>query len=334
VHLSNIAELTELRVNGKTGPMGQLEVSCKNFELVKFSFHGEAVSGDVYIKINQLLMSNHQPAAYVFARQPDTSGWAAYDPQAEFTRLGFKAPKSGAQFGGFRITHVNSNYKMSPTYPSAFVVPASVSDGELRKISFFRARGRVPAVTYRHRNGAVVARCAQPLVGLRRKRCTSDEAYMTALRRECKGKLLFIDCRSQTSAYGNIALGGGFEVYVLCNRCSMSRLSLVIKNIVSPAWTTTRTPTSCSWGLRISIQCEILYANSSTWRRTRCAATSDPTGCRVLRCVGLAQLVTCFEATFAYFVLLDDRARGGLSTCAPSWCRVQCASRSLSKVPV
>ncbi|CAH0479121.1 unnamed protein product [Peronospora belbahrii] len=35
---------------------------------------------------------------------------------------------------------------------------------------------------------------------------------MVALRRECKGKLLFIDCRSQTSAYGNIALGGGFEV--------------------------------------------------------------------------------------------------------------------------
>ena len=35
---------------------------------------------------------------------------------------------------------------------------------------------------------------------------------------ECKGKLLFVDCRNQTSAYGNIALGGGFEVYgfVVC----------------------------------------------------------------------------------------------------------------------
>ncbi|ETI42361.1 hypothetical protein F443_12486 [Phytophthora nicotianae P1569] len=212
VHLHNIAELAEFRVNGKLGPMSQLEVSCKNFELIKFNFPGEAVSGDAYVKISQILMNKLQPAAYVFARQPDTSGWAAYDPQAEFTRLGFKAPKSGTQIGGFRIAHVNNNYKMSPSYPSAFVVPASVSDGELRKISFFRARGRVPAVTYRHKNDAVVARCAQPLVGLRRKRCTSDEAYMVALRRECKGKLLFIDCRSQTSAYGNIALGGGFEV--------------------------------------------------------------------------------------------------------------------------
>ncbi|KAF1787596.1 Myotubularin family [Phytophthora cactorum] len=122
----------------------QLEVSCKNFELIKFNFPGEAVSGDAYVKISQMLMGKLQPAAYVFARQPDTSGWAAYDPQAEFTRLGFKTPKSGAQIGGFRITHVNNNYKMSPTYPSSFVVPASVSDGELRKMSFFRARGRVP----------------------------------------------------------------------------------------------------------------------------------------------------------------------------------------------
>ncbi|KAL4093734.1 hypothetical protein PRIC1_011166 [Phytophthora ramorum] len=212
VHLHNIAELAEFRVNGKAGPMSQLEVSCKNFALVKFNFPGDAVSGDVYVQLNQLLLCKLHPAAFAFARQPDISGWAAYDPQAEFTRLGFKTPKTGAQIGGFRVTHVNSNYKISPTYPSAFVVPASMSDGELRKISFFRARGRVPAVTYRHKNDAVVARCAQPLVGLRRKRCTSDEAFMVALRRECKGKLLFIDCRSQTSAYGNIALGGGFEV--------------------------------------------------------------------------------------------------------------------------
>ncbi|OWZ17676.1 Myotubularin [Phytophthora megakarya] len=212
VHLSNIAELAEFRVNGKLGPMSQLEVSCKNFELVKFNFPGEAVSGDVYVKINQMLMDKLQPAAYVYTRLPNSSGWTAYDPQAEFTRLGFKTPKNGAQVGGFRITHVNSNYKMSPTYPSSFIVPASMTDGELKKISFFRARGRVPVVTYRYKNDAVVARCAQPLVGLRRKRCASDEAYMIALRRECKGPLLFIDCRSQTSAYGNIALGGGFEV--------------------------------------------------------------------------------------------------------------------------
>lgn len=270
VHLNNIAELAEFRVNGKLGPMSQLEVSCKNFELVKFNFPGEAVSGDVYVKINQMLMDKLQPAAYAFARQSDTCGWAAYDPQTEFTRLGFKTPKTGAQIGGFRITHVNNCYKMSPTYPSSFVVPASVSDGELRKISFFRARGRVPAVTYRHKNDAVVARCAQPLVGLRRKRCTSDEAYMVALRRECKGKLLFIDCRSQTSAYGNIALGGGFEVWVIavaalvvagCVAIFFSSKVVLLLGMID--WITTKIPTSCSWGLKTSTRCGIRSASSS-----------------------------------------------------------------------
>jgi hypothetical protein len=155
---------------------------------------------DIYVRVNQLLGLKRIHAAYAFPdpRQlPDTTGWSVYDPLAEFTRRGFKMPKAAGKLGGFRLTYVNSSYKVCPTYPSTFVVPSSVSDGELRKMSCFRARGRVPAVTYRHRNDAVIARCSQPLVGLRRKRCTSDEAYITALRRECKGKLMFVDCRSQ-----------------------------------------------------------------------------------------------------------------------------------------
>ena len=261
--LNNIAEVAEFQVNGQVGSKSALEISCKNFELVNFLFPGENVSGDVYVKLNQLLVNKLQPAAFVLNQKPEVSGWTIYDPQVEFTRLGLKIPKPGAQIGGFRITHVNSNYKMSPTYPSSFIIPASISDGELRKISFFRARGRVPAITYRHNNDAVIARCAQPLVGLRRKRCISDEAYMVALQRECKGKLIFIDCRSQASAYGNIALGGGFEVYVLAQFtdffCSCIDDASAFRVL---GWIITRTQASCFWVLRISTQCEILFGNS------------------------------------------------------------------------
>jgi hypothetical protein len=173
------------------------------------------IYSELYVRINQLLGAKQLQSAYVFPDTkmlPDICGWSTFDPLSEFQRLGFKIPRTDGQLTGFRITTINMNYKFSPTYPSTFIVPTCISDGELRKISHFRARGRVPAVTYRHRNDAVLVRCAQPLVGLRRKRCASDEAYMAALRRETKGKLLFVDCRSQTSAYGNIALGGGFEV--------------------------------------------------------------------------------------------------------------------------
>ncbi|TMW67659.1 hypothetical protein Poli38472_011279 [Pythium oligandrum] len=216
VHLNNIAELYEGRVTAKNGTsMSQLEISCKNFEIVKFNFPLDFTSGELFVRINKALAVKQQQVAYAcvnVSSLPDVEGWRVYDAQTEFQRLGFKSPKSTHLVTGFRVTTINSNYKMCPTYPGAFVVPAALSDGELRKMSHFRARGRIPAVTYRYRNDAVIARCAQPLVGLRRKRCAADEAYVAALRRESNGRLLFVDCRSQTSAYGNIALGGGFEV--------------------------------------------------------------------------------------------------------------------------
>lgn len=45
VHLDNIAELAEFRLTGKLGVMSQLEISCKTFEIFKFSFPGETISG-------------------------------------------------------------------------------------------------------------------------------------------------------------------------------------------------------------------------------------------------------------------------------------------------
>lgn len=45
VQLNNVAELAEFRVNGKMGLMSQLEISCKNFEIVKFNFPSDSTSG-------------------------------------------------------------------------------------------------------------------------------------------------------------------------------------------------------------------------------------------------------------------------------------------------
>ncbi|DAZ92430.1 TPA: hypothetical protein N0F65_000214, partial [Lagenidium giganteum] len=218
VQLCNVAEVSEFRATAKNGlPLSLLEVACKNFEIVKFNFPCEATSADLYVRIQQALISKQPPAAYAFKDGTYgcgiDQGWHVFDTAAEYARLNFKGdPNVASAMTGFRISHANINYKLSPTYPSHFIVPACISDPELRKISHFRARGRVPVVTYRHKNDAVMSRCSQPLVGLRRKRCAADEAFMAALRRESNGKLLFVDCRSQTSAYGNIALGGGFEV--------------------------------------------------------------------------------------------------------------------------
>ncbi|ETK82419.1 hypothetical protein L915_12188 [Phytophthora nicotianae] len=58
---------------------------------------------------------------------------------------------------------------------------------------------------------------------------------MVALRRECKGKLLFIDCRSQTSAHSNIVLSGGFEVLDYYKNTNIMCMGIEILNICKSA---------------------------------------------------------------------------------------------------
>ncbi|KAF3536072.1 hypothetical protein F2Q69_00018400 [Brassica cretica] len=67
----------------------------------------------------------------------------------------------------WRITDLNSNYNLCPTYPFALMVPKSISDEELTQASTFRAKSRLPVISWCHPGtGAVIARSSQPLVGL------------------------------------------------------------------------------------------------------------------------------------------------------------------------
>lgn len=127
----------------------------------------------------------------------------------------------------FRLSNINANYSLCPTYPRQFVVPHGVSDRALQAIGKFRSKGRVPAVTYRHaQNGATISRCSQPLVGLvKRDRCQEDEAYVKLLgdtkakshrggnsvKKGQKKGIIIVDCRSHTAALGNLAAGRGYE---------------------------------------------------------------------------------------------------------------------------
>ena len=50
---------------------------------------------------------------------------------------------------------------MCPSYPALLVVPAAVDDQLLRSCSRFRSKGRVPALTWLHPNGAALCRSSQ-----------------------------------------------------------------------------------------------------------------------------------------------------------------------------
>ena len=85
---------------------------------------------------------------------------------------GASARRKQADGQGWRLTEINADYSFCDSYPRQLVVPASIDDDVLQRVGKFRSRQRIPACVYVHsRTRAAIARCAQPLVGLRRTRC-------------------------------------------------------------------------------------------------------------------------------------------------------------------
>ncbi|KAG9406972.1 hypothetical protein AC1031_001606 [Aphanomyces cochlioides] len=217
-----------------------LEIACKNFEILQFHVRVNGASISLHSRLIERLESLHQAAPLAFAYETiETNDANAREiEEAESARMDLTrsstsvAARDPSNSGGFRISHINQTFRLSATYPALLVVPRHISDADLKTISHFRARGRIPAITYRHRdNDTLLARCAQPLVGLRRRRCAHDEFYVKTLQQHARGGLYIIDCRHQTSAYGNIALGAGFEIAEYYNNVPL--LFMNIENIHS-----------------------------------------------------------------------------------------------------
>lgn len=119
----------------------------------------------------------------------------------------------------WRISGINSKYTMCPTYPSSLIVPKYISDEEIQQACTFRARCRLPVISWCHpETGAVIARSSQPLVGLMmNSRSNADEKLVAALCTDAtavKGsrrKLYIADARPRKNALANGAMGGGSE---------------------------------------------------------------------------------------------------------------------------
>ncbi|MGH0136053.1 UNVERIFIED_CONTAM: hypothetical protein FKN15_030993 [Acipenser sinensis] len=133
--------------------------------------------------------------------------------QKEWISFGHKF-SSGLPNNKWRITFVNEQYELCDTYPTVLMVPFKATDEDLRKVSAFRSRNRIPVVSWIHPvNQAVIMRCSQPLVGMSGKRNKDDERYLDTIR-EANGqtaKLTIYDARPNVNAVANKATGGGYE---------------------------------------------------------------------------------------------------------------------------
>ncbi|XP_067295881.1 myotubularin-related protein 3 isoform X2 [Pseudorasbora parva] len=98
----------------------------------------------------------------------------------ELERMGFDTHSA------WRISNINSNYRVCASYPEQVIVPAVITDQELESVAAFRSWKRIPAVVYRHQSsGAVIGRCGQPEVSWWGWRNADDEHLVQAIAKAC-----------------------------------------------------------------------------------------------------------------------------------------------------
>lgn len=190
-----------------------LELYCKDMRNLRFAHKQENHSRRIIydkLMVYAFPATNSKPFfAFTYKERFDINGWDIYDPEKEFQRQ--NVPNECWQ-----ITRINEKYELCDTYPALFAVPASVSDEDLKKVSAFRSRERIPVLSWVHpKNSASITRASQPNAGLVGKtRNKDDEKYFQAiLDTNARGhKLIIMDARPKINALANQAKGGGYEM--------------------------------------------------------------------------------------------------------------------------
>lgn len=228
-----------------------IEIVCKDMRNLRLAYKQEEQHKlGIFENLNKhaFPLSNGQALfAFNYKENFSVNGWKVYDPVAEYKRQGL--PNES-----WKISRINSNYEFCDTYPAVIVVPTSVKDDDLSKVAAFRAKGRVPVLSWIHpESQATITRCSQPLVGPSDKRCKEDEKYLQTIMdaNAQSHKLIIFDARQNSVADTNKAKGGGYEsesaypnaelVFLEIHNIHVMRESLrKLKEIVYPSIDDTR----------------------------------------------------------------------------------------------
>ncbi|XP_042288108.1 myotubularin-related protein 2 [Thunnus maccoyii] len=162
---------------------------------------------EVLMKFAFPVSNGLQIFAFDYGQVFPENGWKVYDCVSEYKRQGI--PNES-----WRISKVNDHYELCDTYPSTMAVPVNIPDEELKRVAAFRAKGRIPVLSWIHpESQATVTRCSQPMVGVNGKRSKEDEKYLQAIMdaNAQSHKLFIFDARPSVNAAANKMKGGGYE---------------------------------------------------------------------------------------------------------------------------
>nr|CAD7266644.1 unnamed protein product [Timema shepardi] len=205
MHISTVEKLP-LTTTGSP-----LQIRCKTFLSVTFVIPREKDCHEIYIFLQKLSQPMNIKDLFCFRYTsgtediPQGAGWNFFDLQSEFQRMG--APNDQ-----WSLSLLNKDYELCDTYPRYLYVPSSASTTLLLGSSRFRSKGRLPVLTYLHKNKAAITRCSQPLSGFK-ARCVEDEKMLNCVlaTNPNKNYMFVVDTRPKINAMANRAAGKGYE---------------------------------------------------------------------------------------------------------------------------
>ncbi|XP_052443360.1 myotubularin-related protein 1 isoform X2 [Carassius gibelio] len=211
VNLGAISRLESIAVQSHGDNTQGLEIVCKDLRNPRFAYKKEGQSNsEVFETLSKYAfpLSHNLPLfAFKYREMFPEDGWKIYDPVVEYKRQGL--PNES-----WIISKVNSSYELCETYPALLVLPSNVTEDELKRVAAFRAKRRLPVLSWIHpESQAAIVRCGQPQVGPSDRRCRDDERYLqTILDANAQShKLCIFDARQSTVADTNKAKDGGYE---------------------------------------------------------------------------------------------------------------------------
>ncbi|XP_036398661.1 myotubularin-related protein 9 [Megalops cyprinoides] len=191
-----------------TGSSGTITIKCKDLHILQLDVPGMEECLNIASSIEALSSLETVTEMYPFFYRPSflslQGQWGLSPAEQDFAQIKALSDR-------WRLSEVNRDYFVCPSYPPAVIVPRSIDDETLAKSAKFRQGGRFPVLCYYHReNGKVIMRSSQPLPGANRKRCKEDELLLQAV---IDGSELgyIIDTRSAQLAQQARMTGGGFE---------------------------------------------------------------------------------------------------------------------------
>ncbi|XP_050307744.1 myotubularin-related protein 6 [Anthonomus grandis grandis] len=202
----HIASLEKLPLTTTGSP---LLIRTKTFLSVTFVIPKEKHCHDIYMSLLQLSLPSDIEKLYCFSYttddMPKKAGWNFFDLQSEYQRMGVPNDQ-------WALTKLNEDYELCDTYPRYLFVPASATNTTLRGSSGFRSKGRLPVLSYLHKNKASISRCSQPLSGFS-ARCLEDEKMLNnVLKTNPNATFMYVvDTRPKINAMANRAAGKGYE---------------------------------------------------------------------------------------------------------------------------